>query len=72
MTDREQAALETVGDAAELLVSTPPIELAEGLRSLGYGRAADHLRMLGVAVSLKQAASAAVIPFPSPPLPPAI
>ncbi len=52
MSEPNDEPLRIVYDAAALLVSTSPVEIAALLKDHGYDQAAEHIRFLGVAVSL--------------------
>ncbi len=55
MSEAANDPMQTVYAAAALLVSTSPVELAAALRANGYDQAAEHIRYLGVAVTLYRA-----------------
>lgn len=55
MNEAANDQMRTVYAAAALLVRTPPVELAAALRANGHDQAAEHIRYLGVAVTLYRA-----------------
>jgi len=57
MSENEAESLRNVHAAAELLVSTSPVQMAAALRAHGLDRAADHVRFLGIAVSLARSSA---------------